>query len=126
MFDTGRYTITQCWSAPDLDDGNLHMVDYVDRYGNMLFRCGWWYNIVSGTQAWTSGDVPTCPDCLEWFLVYLLQEQLPFPNGYDEWGRWSHIPSIGKPLPDWRNLLSCPRLTALMDQIERCPTAETD
>ena len=114
-FEYGRYPISQCWKLY-ADDEPVHMVDRVVFYARLKTRCGWYYDLNGGSQSWTTSEAPTCPDCLEWLREYLTQESLPFPNGYDEWGRWAYLPSIGKPLPKWGNLLSSRRLRSLIER----------
>lgn len=75
---------------------------------SMQFRCGWWAASWGGSSTWTTKEPPTCPECLEWLKNYLRQLPLPFPNGYDRWGHWTHVPELARPVPNWIDQVKWP------------------
>jgi len=101
----GYYPVGQTYKA---DDEDRHMVISLsgnNLYGVLKFRCGRERPHHYGAYrhcSWSTSDMPTCPECLEWFTeTYLRQEVLEFPNGYDSDGFWTYLPEEGKPIPKW-------------------------
>jgi len=112
MIDVGHYPISQCWYQQDEEP--IHMIDRVDKFGSIYFRCGlrlYYMNI--GSCVWTTSNAPTCSECIEWIIDYIEQLRLPFPNGHDRYGWWVYRVDLDykelRQYPKWMRDLCLPK-----------------